>query len=828
MSTRNGIGIPRRAMAMRRLARALDVVVDGDDASDGVNSACTISRSHSASSATFEDALMTTGEEEEDAHQTRARRREDGEDDDARAVRTFAETCERFARDVRDEANALRARSLAIREGLEANDEDEANLAATRAEDVLASFTRAEREDDGNEDGNGCYEVVRACASRAREWADARAAYVEAERARVRDAKRAAVETASRNVKEGLRAKDYARAIVDGVCAALAIECADETSEDDAKVREVVAEVTREFRAEADAEMLAACVVDNDGTNASTTLRIDSARIARLLEHVHNISDDELRLRTSAFANVIAERFLEPMIRAGTASVVDVNDGDFLRYNTAETGETVNGDNFIAQESLERALTWLRAKLPSDDVAEAFGANVWARLAKTCVSSWLLNHPSERAIDRTCAVEVVAANCGFVPPPSDGAMTYAGGAVGPLEAQALATEMQEAETRRTAVLAKARTLALGEDNLQILLRSRAEDVEEEEEDKHGHSRTKTRLPFGVGRGCGDETGVSSGVPLLDGAPCTISKGADDLAMHVDEVLRAAIEDLDPNAHRASANLAAAAADCLDLFRACVSAHRAEQLQTIHTSALVFHNDCHHLANRFSASVYSRGLALQERIGRTPALLWPIEPLRALGDATRNAANDRALSEIHAALDLANGFLHSGEVKVKNTIVKAVARARHVLQRAGTASMYLLPRPTGARDAADLALHFARRITLEILSLEDISVDESEALTEIIADAFTTERLVGTKEDAADASNALIRAAGSEWLKAREIGLMLSAPLRDITANWERGSYRALGFTAREIRGLIDALFEDSSLRAECLARVVDVDVDDCP
>lgn len=818
-------------MAMRRLARALDVVVDVDvdDARDGVDSACAISRSHSASSATFEDALMTTGEEDEDAHQTRARRREDDEDDDARAVRTFAETCERFARDVRDEANALRARSLAMQGGLEANDEDEANLAATRAEDVLASFTRAEREDDGNEDGNGCYEVVRACASRAREWADARAAYVEAERARVRDAKRAAVETASHNVKEGLRAKDYARAIVDGVCAALAIECADETSEDDAKVREVVAEVTREFRADADAETLAACVVDNDGTNASTTLRIDSARIARVFEHVHTISDDELRLRTSAFANVIAERFLEPMIRAGTASVVDVNDGDCLRYNTAETGETANGDNFIAQESLERALTWLRAKLPSDDVAEAFGANVWARLAKTCVSSWLLNHPSERAIDRTCAVEVVAANCGFVPPPSDGAMAYAGGAVGPLEAQALATEMHEAETRRTAVLAKARTLALGEDNLQILLRSRAEDVEEEEEkDNDGHSRTKTRLPFGVGRGCGDETGVSSGVPLLDGAPCTISKGADDLAMHVDEVLRAAIEDLDPNAHRASANLAAAAADCLDLFRACVSAHRAEQLQTIHTSALVFHNDCHHLANRFSASVYSRGLALQERIGRTPALLWPIEPLRALGDATRNAANDRALSEIHAALDLANGFLHSGEVKVKTTIVKAVARARHVIQRAGTASMYLLPRPTGARDAADLALHYARRITLEILSLEDISVDESEALTEIIADAFATERLVGTKEAAADASNALIRAAGSEWLKAREIGLMLSAPLRDITANWERGSYRALGFTAREIRGLIDALFEDSSLRAECLARVVDVDDDDDP
>ena len=593
-------------------------------------------------------------------------------------------------------------------------------------------------------------------------------------------------------------------------------------------MREAVADIARAFRADVDGETLAACVVDSG--KASTSLRIDSVRLARALEHVHKIGEDELRLRTSAFASVVAERFLEPMIRAGATSVVD--DGDCLRYDTT-TGSTAaktrgdGGENFAAQESLERALTWLRAKLPSDAVAEAFGANAWARLATTCVSSWLINHPSERAVDRTCAVEVVAANCGFVPSPADGAVAYAGGALGPLEAEALATELHEAEARRATVLAKARALALGDEHSHILLRSRAEDVEKadtidvenEGEDEHGQSKKKTRLPFGVGRGSGDETGVSSGIPLLDGAPCTVSKGADDLAMHVDEVLRASVEDLDPQAHRASANLAAAAADCLDLFRACVAVHRAEQLHTIHTASLIFYNDCHHLANRFSVSVYSRGLALQERIGRTPALLWPIEPLRALGDATRNAANDRALSEIHAALDLANGFLHSGEVKVKDTISKAVARARHVIQRAGTASMYLLPHPEGERDAADLALHYARRITLEILSLEDISVDESEALAEIISDAFSAERLVGVKDDAAAASRALIAAAGPEWLKAREISVMLSAPLRDITTNWERGSYRALGFSRREIQAFIEALFEDSSLRLECLARV---------
>jgi centromere/kinetochore protein ZW10 len=330
--------------------------------------------------------------------------------------------------------------------------------------------------------------------------------------------------------------------------------------------------------------------------------------------------------------------------------------------------------------------------------------------------------------------------------------------------------------------------------------------------EHGGERR-----FGVGLGTGDETGASRRETLFDCAPCTVSAAADALTEHVDRVLESACE-LGPHAHRASANLAAAAADCLDLFRACVTATRAERLRSIHTSSVVFYNDCHHLANRFCASVYARGPALKRQIGREPALLWPVEPLRALGDATRSDANERALEELHAALDVADGFLRSGEAQVKANIAKSIARARHVIHRAGTVSMYALPHPLGTQDAAELALHYARRVALEVLSIEDISVEESEALTELLGAAFATDGLVGAKGDTT-ASRALVDAVGTEWFKARELGLMLSAPLRDITADWERGRSRALGFSSEELRGLIGALFSETSLRAECLARI---------
>ena len=446
------------------------------------------------------------------------------------------------------------------------------------------------------------------------------------------------------------------------------------------------------------------------------------------------------------------------------------------------------------------------AHAPTEKAPEVFGTHQWPvqtrrrHLQRVTAGYGILDvqHPGHTVADLLTVIQRDAAwridiNAQYGTPALDVLDIHQ------LEAEALATEMREAETRRAAVLARARELALSDD--QTIVRTLGD--------------AKTR---GVGRGTGEETETSKGANnLLDGAPRTVSKATDLLAAHVDDALQSATE-LDPHAHRASASLAAAAADCLDLFRACVIAARGEQLKTIHAASLVFYNDCHHLANRFSASLFARGVALERQIGRTPALIWPVEPLRALGDATRAEANNRVLRELHAALDVASGFLRSAEVQVKEDIVKSIARARHVIHRVGTTSMYVLPDPIGTQDAAELALHYARRVTLEILSMEDISVEESEALTEIIGVAFASEGLVGKKGDE-DAIRALLRAVGPEWQKVRELGVMLSAPLRDIATSWERGSLQKVGFTASEVRGFIGALFSETPLRAECLARI---------
>ena len=744
---------------------------------------------------------------------------DDEDDDDVADVRVkmekYASGCEKHAEGVVGRLRRARGRALRdVEARLSAVDEEEeesgdsvVEMAVRASEEILKSFHRGGGGiDDGGGDDHASWEGEDAKRARrlvalAREWSDARDALRDARAKRDAEERDAALNRAEKEVYDALETLDFARA-ARGTRVALDVATRRDVDAEDADSVLARAEsVASAFRQCVEREARESFVVDR----ANKSIGIDAKRFAQSCEHLHFVGPDETRERLRETSNALVEEFLKPLILAGASETVRVvvvvssDDSSRLRYETTTTDITAEDES--AQAALEDALRWLRARLPNDKVADAIGREAWARVASACVAAWLSEDTDERAVDRTCAVEAVASSCGFVPPPPDGSASYAGGALGPLEAKALATEMSQAETRRAEVLARARELAMNDD--ASLVRTAANE--------HGGER------FGVGRGTGDESGASRGPRLLDCAPCTVSAAADALTEHVDRVLESACE-LGPHAHRASANLAAAAADCLDLFRACVTATRAERLRSIHTSAVVFYNDCHHLANRFCASVYARGPALKRQIGREPALLWPVEPLRALGDAMRSDANERALEELHAALDVADGFLRSGEAQVKANIAKSIARARHVIHRAGTVSMYALPHPLGTQDAAELALHYARRVALEVLSIEDISVEESEALTELLGAAFATDGLVGAKGDTT-ASRALVDAVGTEWFKARELGLMLSAPLRDITADWERGRSRALGFSSEELRGLIGALFSETSLRAECLARI---------
>jgi len=720
------------------------------------------------------------------------------------AAASTARAFERLGDAYRRRANAARLARLArVERACGGDDGDGASGRDARdaTADILATFTSSEGDRRGKE-------AMERCVKTASAWCDASEAWTRAVKTERRDAREAAAEAATATVDEATKSGEYARA-VDAVREMLAMEIAEDDDEEDRRraveMREAVA---KRLRDSVEKELRLAVDAAEDGTRAS----IDGARIARACAHLGELSEHETRDRMAGVSATLVDRVLTRVVEEGARVDVDADGALRVRFGDAPT---TADDPHGAHEAFETCLRWIRDEFPNDDVAEAFGANAWERLAETCVRAWLSNHPTEREIDRACAVEKVAAMCAFVPPPSDGASAHAGGALGPLEAKALAAEMRETEKRRASVLERARALAMMDDAVV--------------------ARTSGKAGVrGVGLGAGDETSTSSGCGALDEEACTVSAAADALAAHVDDVMRDATE-LDENAHRAAENLAAAAADCLDVFRACATATRGERLKSIHASAVVFRNDCHHLANRFNASVCARRADLERRIGRAPALFWPVEPLRALGDDVCTAANRRASEELRESLDVAGGFVRSGETRVKDTILKSIARARRVINRVGTTSMFLLPRSVGVRDTAALASEYARRVTSEILALDDISVEESEALSEILTTAFDARGLIGAPSDVStdtdatttpsdlsnDPSLALVDAVGVDWRRAAALSSMLVVPLLDLAADWRSGALSNLGFTAIDVRAFITALFAESELRDRALADVAD-------
>ena len=333
----------------------------------------------------------------------------------------------------------------------------------------------------------------------------------------------------------------------------------------------------------------------------------------------------------------------------------------------------------------------------------------------------------------------------------------------------------------------------------------------------------------AGRSATDDDNLG---PFTPSPPCTVSLAATRFSRHVTAVLAeaAAAAAAAPRSARA---LASAAADCLDLHRAVLPTLRGGNiLDGGFIAAVVFRNDAHHLAASWCAAVYAYGSAF-DGLG----LMWPVAPLVEAGDRTLEELVERCEAEINAALDDTRGFRDVGERDSNARAVRATRRAKHVVARAAAATLRHLPAPLGIRTGARLAGTYAARVVKEALALDDVSVDEAEALREIMLEAFAVagwfppassdefgdaESTVDARREAADEEAAEVVDAipGCEWLKGAEVASLLETPMADIASGWESGRLPALGFTREELRGFLAAVFEDTPRREEALARIM--------
>ena len=578
----------------------------------------------------------------------------------------------------------------------------------------------------------------------------------------------------------------------------------------------------------------------------------------------------------SSVGDDLAMEFFLPLVDAAA------DDGAAVRARVEDDGEghrvltweVVEGSEEGAEDAvvvpalaaaLETAATFLGedAGLRGDrDVARRIAGPLWATIAAAVQSRWFADGEegadegadegtaglNDAAVDALIAAEATAAAMGFSPAPP---------AVGPMEAAAFERERRLDAATRARVLSRAREIILEGERDRATIRVGPCAPSEGFGDELGSADDPRWATMGDDRSHAVHASCATpgSTSALSVPPCTVSLAAHRLAEHASRRLAdaatAATSRIASTSRTARAT-AAAAADCLDLFRAMLPALRSPGEDPADAivaggpaAAVVFRNDSHYLATRWLAAAYVHAGHERERganerdgddeIGR--ATMWVAAPLAAAGDAALARLSETVLRDVHDALDGARRFSNLGDRARASESTRAVRRARHALGRAACASTRCLPAPLGVAYAASLASAYALRVASEALALADVSVDESEALRGIVAEAFATEGLLpprpcrgdadeddGRRRRAeADAEAAVMVAAipGCEWLKGAELASLLDAKLADIADAWTSGRLPALGFDADEVAGFVRAVFEDTENRRRALADVED-------
>ena len=550
-------------------------------------------------------------------------------------------------------------------------------------------------------------------------------------------------------------------------------------------------------------------------------------------------------------------------------------------WGDAWSERAAHDDARVLAEGLERSIDAIRdawGELPEGSralVAKIFGEGAWPPVANAVIRRWFSTDNSgsssrrdlddvddddgvrsglnESRLDEECVNALVGAEgaaqaLGLVPPPPH---------VGPVESAAYERDRAERAGYIAAVLAAARDAIVGNphETMRALGRSGGDDGGGDEKwapgDGDGGGDEKSAPGDGDGAGSGWRPGiggaglgfgdeiracavrVEEGADFLDGEWCTVSAAAHDVAALAHRTLHAgrgggddkSAPGDDKSAPGDASTVFAAARDALDLFRALRDPENSAASAPPSPAAVcVYRNDCRYLAARWRGSTVD----IPRRL--TSLSLAAVPVLHASGDAAVLGMLARAKADVFHSLDDANGFRDLGEDGASREALNAVRRARHAMGRVCGAVSRLLPRRLGARLARELLAAYAEKVTADALALADVSVDESDSLRGILAEAFDPRGLLvalpgslasGGGRAAADAeASALVDGLeGEAWMKGSFLPSMLDARLTDLAEWWDEGRLPALGFDVAEVAGFIRANFEASENRAAVLERL---------
>lgn len=306
--------------------------------------------------------------------------------------------------------------------------------------------------------------------------------------------------------------------------------------------------------------------------------------------------------------------------------------------------------------------------------------------------------------------------------------------------------------------------------------------------------------------------------------CLVSEAASNLM----ELVHQTLQGVHMSSSRVAMEFYHAARDALLLYEAIVPVKLEKQLNTIHQVALVIHNDCLYLSQEIL------GLAFEYRSDfpgdvKERAVFVDMAPnFSQMAEEILQKQIQLVSGSLKEAIDGADGFQNTHMMQQFDSAKFSIDQVVFILEKVHIIWEPLLLPSTYKRSMCTVLDHVFSRITQEVLLLDDIAANETLQLQRLIH--ITLDNLSSLFDSLAnDASRNEKFSEGSVWVqlekmipslhKLRKLEDLLDMPLKSITTTWESGELVNCGFVSSEVQNFIKAIFQDSSLRKECLWRI---------
>ncbi|KAM1373408.1 hypothetical protein ACFX2I_024114 [Malus domestica] len=299
--------------------------------------------------------------------------------------------------------------------------------------------------------------------------------------------------------------------------------------------------------------------------------------------------------------------------------------------------------------------------------------------------------------------------------------------------------------------------------------------------------------------------------------CVVSKAAIELMNLVHQTLK----DVCVSSPRVALEFYQAARDALLLYEVVVPVKLERHLDVINQVAVLMHNDCLYLSQEILGLAFEYRSDFPSSIKEHAMFVDMAPRFHLMAEEVLQRQIQHVIRSLREALDGADGFQNTHERQQFQSASWSIDQVVLIVDKVRLIWEPILLPSTYKRSMCMILESVFSRVIKDILLLDDMAAEETLQLQSLIH--LMLESLISLLESLAalevEKSQEGITCTLDDDIPSLYKIQLLDMPLKSITTAWESGELRNCGFTLSEVEDFIKAIFADSPLRKECLARI---------